>query len=54
VKKPGFAATGGWNYMSFPGGNPVVEKLMAERQAGCAACHAHRKDHDFAFSEFRK
>ena len=47
-------ATGGWEFMSFPGGQPTAEKLTAERQALCAACHANRKDHDFVFSEFRK
>jgi Cytochrome P460 len=46
--------TGGWEFMSFPGGKPTDEKLTAERQAACAACHANRKDHDFVFSEFRK
>jgi hypothetical protein len=46
--------TGGWEFMSFPGGNPTNGKLTAERQATCAACHANRKDHDFVFSEFRK
>jgi hypothetical protein len=46
--------TGGWEFMSFPGGQPTAEKLTAERQALCAACHANRKDHDFVFSEFRK
>ena len=48
-----FSATGGWEYMSFPGGNPADGKLSAERQASCAACHGNRKDHDSVFSEFR-
>ncbi len=47
-------ATGGWDFASFPGGNPADGKLTAERKASCAACHANRKDHDFVFSEFRK
>ena len=46
--------TGGWEFMSFPGGHQTAEKLTAERQAACSACHAKRKDHDFVFSEFRK
>lgn len=55
VKQSAFhRATGGWEFMSFPGGNPTNGKLTAERQATCAACHANRKDHDFVFSEFRK
>jgi hypothetical protein len=49
-----YRATGGWEFMSFPGGNPTDGKLTAERKAACAACHANRKDHDFVFSEFRK
>lgn len=49
-----YRTTGGWEFMSFPGGNPAGGKLTAERQAACAACHASRKEHDFVFSEFRK
>ena len=46
--------TGGWEFMSFPEGNPANSNVTAERKAACFACHAHRKDHDFVFSEFRK
>jgi cytochrome P460 len=49
-----YRTTGGWEFMSFPGGNPANGNLTAERQATCAACHANRKDHDFVFSDFRK
>lgn len=49
-----YRTTGGWKFMSFPGGNPTEGKLTAERQATCSACHANRKDHDFVLSEFRK
>ncbi len=49
-----YRTTGGWEFMSFPGGDPANGKLTAERQAGCTACHAYRKDHDYVFSEFRK
>ena len=49
-----YAATGGWEFMSFPGGNQAGGKLTAERQAICAGCHATKKEHDFVFSEFRK
>ncbi len=48
-----YRATGGWEFMSFPKGNPSDGRLTAERQATCSACHAKRKDHDFVFSEFR-
>lgn len=49
-----FASTGGWDFMSFSGNDQTGGKLTAARQATCADCHAHRKDHDFVFSEFRK
>jgi Cytochrome P460 len=49
-----YAATGGWEFSSFRGGNQTEGKLTAERQAICAVCHANRKEHDFVFSEFRK
>lgn len=49
-----YRATGGWEFMSFPGANQTDGKLAAERKAACFACHANRKDHDFVFSEFRK
>ena len=50
----GHTVTGGWEFMSFPGGDPTNGKLTAERQATCSACHSKRKEHDSVFSEFRK
>ena len=49
-----YASTGGWEFMSFSGNDQSNGKLTAARQANCAGCHAHRKDHDFVFSEFRR
>jgi len=49
-----YASNGGWQFMSFAGSDQTGGTLTAERQASCTACHAHRKDHDFVFSEFRK
>jgi len=49
-----YHATGGWEFMSFPEGNPASANVTAERKAACFACHAQRKDHDFVFSEFRR
>src|SRR5256885_5207769 len=49
-----YRATGGWEFMSFPGSNQTDGKLTAGRQAICSDCHAHRKDQDSVFSEFRK
>lgn len=48
------ASTGGWKFMSFSGNDQKDGKLTPEREASCAGCHAHRKDHDFVFSEFRE
>ena len=48
------SSTGGWEFMSFSGNDQTNGKLTAARQATCAACHAHRKDHDSVFSEFRR
>lgn len=53
-KSERYAVTGGWEFMSFPGGNQTEGKLTTEKQAACAGCHANRKDHDYVFSEFRK
>lgn len=49
-----YAATGGWEFMSFPGADRTHGKLTAERQATCSGCHSKRKDHDGVFSEFRR
>lgn len=49
-----YLSTGGWEFMSFPAGDPSNGVLTAERQAKCSSCHAQRKDHDFVFSEFRQ
>jgi len=49
-----YAASGGWDFMSFPAGNQTDGTLTAERQAVCSNCHSKRKDHDSVFSEFRR
>ena len=49
---PALYLTGGWEFMSFPGGNQTDGKLTAERQATCAGWHANRKDHDFVSANF--
>jgi len=49
-----YVSTCGWEFMSFSGNDQTNGKLTAARQATCAGCHAHRKDHDSVFSEFRK
>ena len=55
VKQNGrYASTGGWKFVSFAGNDETHGKLTAAREATCAGCHAHRKDHDSVFSEVRK
>jgi hypothetical protein len=49
-----YRSSGGWEFMSYPGGEPTAGKHTEARQAACASCHAQRKDHDSVFSEFRK
>jgi len=49
-----YAATGGWEFLSFSGNDQTNGKLPAAKQAACAGCHAQKKDHDSVFSEFRK
>jgi hypothetical protein len=49
-----YASNGGWEFMSFSGSDQTNGKLTAARQATCAGCHAHERDHDLVFSKFRK
>jgi len=49
-----YASTGGWEFMSFSRNDETNGKLTVAREATCVGCHAHRKDHDFVFSEFRR
>lgn len=49
-----YASSGGWEFMSFSGNDQSNGKLTSARQATCTGCHAHKKDHDSVFSEFRK
>ena len=49
-----YASTGGWEFMSFSGNDQSNGKLTPARQATCTGCHAHKKDRDSVFSEFRK
>ena len=49
-----YASTGGWEFMSFSGNNQTDGKLTDARQATCAGCHSHKKDHDSVFSDFRE
>jgi Cytochrome P460 len=46
--------SGGWEFISYPGGDPTAGKHTEARQAACASCHAQRKEHDYVFSEFAK
>ena len=49
-----FRNSGGWEFVSYPGGDPTAGKHTEARQAACASCHASRKEHDYVFSEFAR
>jgi hypothetical protein len=48
-----FAATGGWGYEGFAGGNPQNRLVGAQAAEACHACHASAAP-DFVFSELRE
>jgi hypothetical protein len=48
-----YAATGGWGFEGFKGGNPS-ERVVGEKAAtACYACHEQQKDRDYVFSSLR-
>ena len=49
-----YRTSGGWEFVSYPGGDPTAGKHTEARQAACASCHAQRKEHDYVFSEYAK
>lgn len=48
-----FAATGGWSYEAFAGGDPTRPVVGATAATACHACHTSEKDHDYVFSRPR-
>ncbi|MBV2132865.1 cytochrome P460 family protein [Pseudomonas sp. MAP12] len=48
-----FAATGGWGFEAFGGGDPTRPVVGADAASTCYACHAPEKAHDYVFSRTR-
>lgn len=48
-----FAATGGWGFEGFGGGDPTNRVVGANAAAACFACHQPQKAQDYTFSRLR-
>ena len=48
-----YAATGGWGYEGFGGGDRGKRVVGANAATACHACHAARKEHGYVFSSSR-
>jgi hypothetical protein len=48
-----FAATGGWGFEGFGGGDPTNPVVGADAASACFACHQPQKDQDYTFSRLR-
>jgi hypothetical protein len=48
-----FAATGGWGFEGFAGGDPAKRAVGANAEAACYGCHAAQSASDFVFSTYR-
>lgn len=48
-----YAATGGWGFEGFGGGDQSMRVVGANAASACFACHAPQKDHDYVFSRLR-
>jgi hypothetical protein len=48
-----FAATGGWGFEGFGGGDPLNRVVGENAATACFACHAPQKDQDYTFSRLR-
>lgn len=51
VKK--YAATDGWGFEGFGGGDRTNRVVRDNAASACFACHAPQKDHDYVFSRLR-
>ncbi|MEQ1440291.1 cytochrome P460 family protein [Fontimonas sp. SYSU GA230001] len=45
-----YAATGGWGFEGFAGGDPQKRAVGAAAASACFDCHAAQKAHDYVFS----
>ena len=48
-----FAATGGWGFEGFGGGDRTNRVVGENAASACFACHAPQKAHDYIFSKLR-
>lgn len=48
-----FAATGGWGFEGFGGGDPGSRVVGDNAASACFACHQPQKDQDYTFSRLR-
>lgn len=48
-----YAATGGWGFEGFAGGDRAKGVVGDDAADACFACHAPEKDHDYVFSRLR-
>ena len=48
-----FAATGGWGFEGFGGGDPTNRVVGKNAASACFACHQPMKGQDFTFSRLR-
>ncbi|MCB1685275.1 MAG: cytochrome P460 family protein, partial [Pseudomonadales bacterium] len=48
-----FAATGGWGFEGFGGGDPANRVVGAAAASACFACHLPQKEQDYTFSRLR-
>lgn len=48
-----FAATGGWGFEGFGGGDPDNRVVRGNAKQACFACHAAKADSNFVFSNWR-
>lgn len=47
-----YAATGGWGFEAWKGGDPRQPVVGANAASACFACHTAQKAHDYVFSSF--
>jgi len=48
-----FAATGGWGFEGFGGGDPANRVVGANAASACFGCHQPQKAQDYTFSRLR-
>lgn len=48
-----YAATGGWGFEAWKGGDPKAPLVRGDAATACFNCHTAQKDHAFVFSAYR-